>query len=137
VVAAPAPAPAPAPVAAPKPIAPFALEGDSSFAKGRSDLTADAKGKLDSLVAKLKDVKVDKIVVTGHTDNTGTEALNTKLSKARAESVKKYLASKGVDAKLIQTEGMAAKQPIADNSTPQGQAKNRRVEFDVTGTRKL
>jgi OmpA-OmpF porin, OOP family len=138
-VVAPAPvaaAPTPAPAPAPKPVQPFSLEGDSSFAKGSATLTPEAKKNLDSLVTKLQGVKVDKITAVGHTDNTGAAAQNDKLSKARAEAVKKYLASKGVDAKLISTDGQGSKQPIADNSTVEGKAKNRRVEIDVAGTRK-
>jgi OOP family OmpA-OmpF porin len=71
----------------------------------------------------------------GHTDSVGSEAYNQKLSLRRAEAVKAYLVSKGIEANRVYTEGKGTKQPVADNKTTEGRAKNRRVEIEVVGTR--
>ena len=71
----------------------------------------------------------------GHTDSVGSDAYNQKLSVQRAEAVKAYLVSKGIEKNRIYTEGKGEKQPIADNQTKEGRAKNRRVEIEVVGTR--
>ncbi|MBF0164746.1 MAG: OmpA family protein [Magnetococcales bacterium] len=84
---------------------------------------------LDSVVTVLKNNPNVKIDVQGHTDNTGKPAHNDKLAKARAESVKQYLAKKGIDAKRLTTSGFGANKPVAPNTTPDGRAKNRRVEL--------
>ena len=71
----------------------------------------------------------------GHTDSIGTEEYNQKLSVRRSEAVKAYLVSKGIEKNRVYTEGKGEKQPIADNKTAEGRAKNRRVEIEVVGTR--
>ncbi len=71
----------------------------------------------------------------GHTDSIGTDAYNQKLSVRRAEAVKAYLVSKGIEKNRVYTEGKGKKQPIASNATKEGRAKNRRVEIEVVGTR--
>ena len=68
-------------------------------------------------------------------DDVGTDAYNQKLSVKRAESVKAYLVSKGIEQNRVYTEGKGEKQPIASNKTAEGRAKNRRVEIEVVGTR--
>ena len=73
--------------------------------------------------------------VIGHTDWVGTNAYNMKLSDRRAAAVKTYLVSKGIEANRVYTEGKGEKQPVADNKTKEGRAKNRRVEIEVVGTR--
>jgi outer membrane protein OmpA-like peptidoglycan-associated protein len=78
-----------------------------------------------------KDTELDVLMVTGHTDAIGSEAYNNQLSLARAESVKAYLVSKGVDVTRVRTIGQGKSQPIADNATKEGRAKNRRVEIEV------
>ena len=75
------------------------------------------------------------IIAVGHTDSVGSDAYNQKLSVRRAESVKAYLVSKGIEANRIYTEGKGEMQPVADNKTREGRAKNRRVEVEVVGTR--
>jgi OOP family OmpA-OmpF porin len=65
----------------------------------------------------------------------GNDAYNQRLSVRRAEAVKNYLVSKGVEQNRVYTEGKGEKQPVADNSTREGRAKNRRVEIEVVGTR--
>ena len=141
-IPAPAQAPAPAPVAPVVPVAPPApvsekvtFAADAFFDTGKSVLKPDARAKLDDLVAKTKDVNLEVIIAVGHTDSDGSDAYNQKLSVARAESVKKYLVSKGIETNRVYTEGKGEKQPVADNKTKEGKAKNRRVEIEVVGTR--
>ncbi|MFI4940224.1 MAG: outer membrane protein OmpA [Burkholderiales bacterium] len=137
----PPPAPAPAPVAAPAPVvAPVPVSekvtysADAFFDFDKSIVKPEGKAKLDYLTSKLKDMNLEVIVAVGHTDSIGTVEYNQKLSVRRAEAVKKYLISKGVEAKRVYTEGKGKKQPIADNKTSAGRAKNRRVEVEVVGT---
>ena len=130
-------APAPAPVA-PKP-APAAAKvtyaADAFFDFDKSVLKPAGKAKLDDLVGKVKGINLEVIIAVGHTDSVGTDAYNQKLSVRRAESVKAYLVSKGIEKNRIYTEGKGEKQPVADNKTKEGRAKNRRVEIEVVGTR--
>jgi OmpA-OmpF porin, OOP family len=144
--AAPAPEPAavaPAPVAPPPPVvvpaAPVSekvtFAADAFFDFGKSTLKPDAKAKLDDLVAKTKGLNLEVIIAVGHTDSVGSDAFNQKLSVARAESVKNYLVGAGVEKNRVYTEGKGKKQPVADNKTDDGRAKNRRVEIEVVGTR--
>ena len=73
--------------------------------------------------------------VVGHTDSTGSDAYNQKLSVRRSEAIKTYLVGKGIEKNRVYTEGKGEKQPVADNKTAEGRAKNRRVEIEVVGTR--
>ena len=141
--AAPAPAPAPAPAAAapaaPKP-APAAASkvtyaADAFFDFDKSVLKPEGKAKLDDLASKVKGINLEVIIAVGHTDSVGTDAYNQKLSVRRAEAVKAYLVSKGIEKNRVYTEGKGEKQPVADNKTAEGRAKNRRVEIEVVGTR--
>lgn len=134
-----APAPAPAPVVVPAPQPPAATKvtyaADAFFDFNKSVVKPEGKAKLDDLVGKIKDVNLEVIIAVGHTDSIGTDAYNQKLSVARAEAVKAYLVSKGVEKNRVYTEGKGEKQPVADNKTREGRAKNRRVEIEVVGTR--
>lgn len=85
----------------------------------------------------MKDVNLEAVVATGHTDSVGTSAYNQKLSVRRAESVKAYLISAGVAADRVYTSGKGETQPVADNKSAAGRAKNRRVEIEVVGTRTI
>ena len=135
-VAAPAPAPAPAPVAAPVPTSEkVSYSADAFFDFDKAVLKPAGKASLDDLTSKLKDINLEVIIAVGHTDSVGTDEYNQKLSVRRAEAVKAYLQSKGVEANRVYTEGKGEKQPVADNKTAAGRAKNRRVEIEVVGTR--
>jgi OOP family OmpA-OmpF porin len=108
---------------------------DTFFDFGKATLKPEAKAKMDDLIAKTAGVNLEVIIAVGHTDNIGSDAYNQKLSVARAESVKAYLVSKGIEKNRVYTEGKGEKQPVASNSTAEGRAKNRRVEIEVVGTR--
>ncbi len=108
---------------------------DAFFDFDKSVLKPEGKAKLDDLVSKVKAINLEVIIAVGHTDWIGTDAYNQKLSVRRAEAVKAYLVSKGIEKNRIYTEGKGEKQPVADNRTKEGRAKNRRVEIEVVGTR--
>ena len=108
---------------------------DAFFDFDKAVLKAEGKAKLDDLVSKVKAINLEVIIAVGHTDATGDDAYNQKLSVARSEAVKAYLVSKGIEKNRVYTEGKGEKQPVADNKTKEGRAKNRRVEIEVVGTR--
>jgi OOP family OmpA-OmpF porin len=129
--AAPAPAPAPQPPAATK----VTYAADAFFDFDKSVLKPEGRAKLDDLVGKVKGINLEVIIAVGHTDSVGTDAYNQRLSVRRAEAVKAYLVSKGIEKNRVYTEGKGEKQPVASNRTAEGRAKNRRVEIEVVGTR--
>lgn len=124
------------PKAAPMAAAKVTLNADALFDFDKSVLKPAAKASLDSLAGKVKSLTLEVIVAVGHTDSIGTDAYNQKLSIRRAEAVKKYLVSQGIEAKRIYVEGKGESQPVADNKTKEGRAKNRRVQIEAIGTRK-
>ena len=129
--AAPAAKPAPAPAVATK----VTYAADAFFDFDKSVLKPEGKAKLDDLASKVKDINLEVIIAVGHTDSVGSDAYNQKLSVRRSEAVKAYLVSKGIEKNRVYTEGKGEKQPVADNKTKEGRAKNRRVEIEVVGTR--
>lgn len=102
---------------------------DLLFDTNSSHLKSEFIVQLDAFIARLENYPNYQIRIVGHTDNSGNERDNARLSRHRAESVESYLASKGIDPGIISAEGMGSKQPIADNSTTEGRKKNRRVEI--------
>ena len=134
--AAPAPAPAPAPAASAAAATKVTYAADVFFASNNAVLKAAGKAKLDDLVDKVKGINLEVIVAVGHTDSAGKDASNQALSVRRAEAVKAYLVSKGIEKNRVYTEGKGSKQPVADNKTKEGRAKNNRVEIEVVGTQK-
>ncbi len=119
------------------------LAADALFDFNKSNLRPEGKAKLDELVAKVKDIKLEVIIAVGHADRFGTDKYNQKLSEKRAEAVKAYLVSKGMEPNRVYTEGKGKKQPV----TKAGQCKgpkskkviaclqpDRRVEIEVIGT---
>ncbi len=145
--AAPAPAPAPAaapaapaakaavPAPAPAAAAKVTYAADAFFDFDKAVLKAEGKAKLDDLVGKVGGINLEVIIAVGHTDATGADGYNQKLSVKRSEAVKAYLVSKGIEKNRVYTEGKGEAQPVADNKTKEGRAKNRRVEIEVVGTR--
>ena len=141
-VPAPAPAPAAAPAPAPAPAAPAApavekvsFAADAFFDFDKAVLKPEGKAKLDDLSDKVKGINLEVVIAVGHTDSTGKAGYNQALSNKRAEAVKAYLVSKGIESNRVYTEGKGMDQPVADNATKEGRAKNRRVEVEVVGTR--
>jgi OOP family OmpA-OmpF porin len=140
---APAPAPGAAPAPAPGPAAvvpvptseKVTFAADAFFDFDKSVLKPEGKAKLDDLVSKMSGMNLEVVIAVGHTDSIGTDAYNQRLSLRRSAAVKAYLVSKGVEKNRVYTEGKGEKQPVADNKTAAGRAKNRRVEIEVVGTR--
>ena len=139
-----APPPAPVVVVPPAPVVPVVVApvqekvtfaADAYFDFAKSALKPEGAAKLADLVDKTKGVNLEVIIAVGHTDSVGNDALNNKLSVARAEAVKSFLTGKGIEKNRVYTEGKGSKQPAADNKTAEGRAKNRRVEVEVVGTR--
>jgi len=135
--AAPPAAPPPPPAAAPAPVAEkVTFATDTFFDFDKAVLKPESQAKLTDLVEKTKGVNLEVIIAVGHTDSTGPDSHNQKLSVRRADSVTNFLVEKGIEKNRIYTEGKGPTQPIATNSTREGRAKNRRVEVEVVGTRK-
>jgi OOP family OmpA-OmpF porin len=109
---------------------------DALFDFDKAVLKPEGMAKLDDMAGKLKAINLEVIIAVGHTDSVGTDAYNQKLSIKRAEAVKAFLMSKGVEANRIYTEGKGEKQPVQDNKSAAGRAANRRVEIEVVGTTK-
>ncbi len=133
-------APAPKPEVAkpaPKPVAEkVTLATDTHFDFDKSVIRPEGKARLDDIVNKIKGINLEVVIAVGHTCSIGSDAYNQKLSVRRAESVKAYLTSKGIEANRVYTEGKGEKQPAYTNKTREGRAKNRRTEVEVIGTRK-
>ena len=104
------------------------MPGDISFMSGSADINP---ANYQALTVIANEVKTNNMtmMITGHTDNTGSVALNDSLSKARANSVASYMYAQGIPFGAVKTEGISMHQPIASNATPDGRARNRRVEI--------
>lgn len=123
----------------------YALSSDAMFGFGKSTLQPSGKAKLDELVGKMREINVTSITATGHSDRIGSAETNQRVSENRAESVKVYLVSRGVQADLISVAGMGESQPAtgADDCKGPATAKviaclqpDRRVDIEVMGTQK-
>ncbi|MDJ1494029.1 DUF5723 family protein [Cytophagaceae bacterium DM2B3-1] len=101
------------------------------FETGKSVIKVASYQSLDELADLLISKSTYRMLVSGHTDNVGNAATNLKLSKARAEAVKKYLTRKGVKADQVITEGFGSRKPVVSNATPEGRQRNRRVEMKI------
>ena len=109
---------------------------DTFFDFDKSVLKPEGRAKLDDLINKMKSISLEVVIVVGHTDSVGSDAYNMKLGLRRAEAVKAYLISKGIEKQRVFTDSKGERQPVADNKTREGRAKNRRVEIEVVGTTK-
>ena len=89
---------------------------------------------MEELSAFMREHPTVSILITGHTDNVGSDQANQRLSEGRANAVRDALIERGVQAERIEAEGKGESEPIADNDTEEGRAKNRRVEFTITAT---
>jgi outer membrane protein OmpA-like peptidoglycan-associated protein len=107
------------------------------FAVGKSDLTSVSTTNINDLARILSKYKDTNILIEGHTDNTGTDQINNRLSEDRASSVSRQLKSDGVQGLRISTNGYGSRQPVADNSTTDGRQANRRVEVAIFANDKL
>jgi outer membrane protein OmpA-like peptidoglycan-associated protein len=105
----------------------LSVPNDISFDTGRADIKPEMRPVLDQLTRGL-DPKVN-VTVVGHTDSTGSDAINDALSVERAQSVRNYLSVRGVDAQRIAVQGRGSREPVANNTTDSGRAQNRRVEI--------
>ena len=135
------PAPAPVVVQTPPPPQPQPVSEKVSFAAeslfdfDKSVVKPAGKAALNELLGKLQGMDTEAMVSVGHADSVGSDAYNQKLSLRRAEAVKSYLVSKGVAPSRVFVEGKGESQPVADNKTAEGRAKNRRVIVEVVGSR--
>ncbi|WP_432379519.1 OmpA family protein [Duganella sp. P38] len=101
------------------------------FDSGKATLTPSGQAILDEMAAALQKVKGKRVEVIGHTDNVGLRDSNLALSQARAEAVRTYLSGKGVSQDMVMVSGQGPDRPVAENSTAEGRARNRRIEFRV------
>ncbi|MCZ2473091.1 OmpA family protein [Aquirufa ecclesiirivi] len=101
------------------------------FETGKATLTAESDPELKRIVQVMQENATLQIEISGHTDNTGSDELNNKLSQDRADAVKNYLINQGVKSDRIRTKGYGKTKPKADNSTEEGRQLNRRVEFAI------
>lgn len=107
------------------------IPSDVSFDVGRADIKPNFQPILDRFAQTLNEHKATRVRIIGHTDSTGTDAINDPLSVNRASSTRDYLVARGVEIGRIAIDGRGSREPIADNATEAGRAKNRRVEIFV------
>jgi OOP family OmpA-OmpF porin len=110
------------------------LQADTLYDFDKASLKPEGMATLDKIAADLKKIKLEVIIAVGNTDSVGTDAYNMALGQRRAQSVKAYLTSKGVDGSRIYTESKGKSNPVASNATAEGRAKNRRTDIEVVGT---
>ena len=110
------------------------VSGDAFFDTNKATFRKEAQPELEKISQRVRGISsVEAIQITGFTDNTGAADYNQKLSEARASTVKDFLVKNGIDPSKITILGKGAADPVADNSTKEGRAKNRRVEVMVKG----
>ncbi|MCU0941298.1 MAG: OmpA family protein [Hydrogenophaga sp.] len=107
------------------------VPADAGFATGRSALSPTLTRVLGQFATTLQQNQVTQVAIVGHTDSTGSDAINNPLSFDRANATRDYLVSRGVSAARIATDGRGSREPVADNGTDAGRAANRRVEIYV------
>lgn len=107
------------------------IPSDISFAVGRADIQSNFRGILDTFASSLTKNPASNVTIIGHTDSTGTDAVNNPLSLNRAASVRDYLSARGVATSRVAIEGRGSREPLVANDTAANKAKNRRVEIFV------
>jgi len=105
------------------------VPSDISFDTGRADIKPNLRQVLDQFANGLQGDPNSLVRIVGHTDSTGSDAVNDPLSQRRADSVRNYLADRGVSGARIETSGRGSHEPVADNTSDAGRARNRRVEI--------
>ena len=110
------------------------LQADTLYDFDKATLKAEGMATLDKIARDLSKIKLEVIIAVGNTDSVGTDAYNMALGQRRAQSVKAYLTTKGVDGSRIYTESKGKSNPVASNATAEGRAKNRRTDIEVVGT---
>ena len=110
------------------------LQADTLYDFDKATLKAEGQATLDKIARDLSKIKLEVIIAVGNTDSVGTDAYNMALGQRRAQSVKAYLVSKGVDGSRVYTESKGKSNPVASNATAEGRAKNRRTDIEVVGT---
>jgi OOP family OmpA-OmpF porin len=135
VTATPAPAVQP-PAKSVTQLAKVTYDAKSLFDFDRSIVKPEGQAALDRLITRLQTATVEVVIVVGHTDSVGSDKYNLDLGMRRAEAVKRYLTSQGVEASRVYTDSKGENQPIASNKTAQGRSENRRVVVEVYGSSK-
>lgn len=105
------------------------VPADVSFDVGRADIKPELRSVLEQFATGLKSQPNTLVNIVGHTDSTGSNAVNEPLSRERAQSVKSFLMDRGVGGSRVETQGRGAREPIADNGSADGRSRNRRVEI--------
>jgi outer membrane protein OmpA-like peptidoglycan-associated protein len=113
------------------------FESGILFATNSSTLTPESQGSLTRFAQSLQNNPETNVAVSGHTDNTGSDAINQPLSERRAQSVVNFLIGKGVASKRMTSVGNGSNQPVASNATAEGRAQNRRVEIVILANEKM
>ena len=105
------------------------IPNDISFDVGSASIKPELRAVLDPFAGSLRNDTSARVVIIGHTDNTGSDAVNNPLSLERAHTVRDYIVTRGVPAARVETAGRGEREPIASNASEAGRAKNRRVEI--------
>lgn len=108
------------------------VPSDVSFARGKADIAPNFRPILDKFAQGLVENSTATVTIVGHTDSTGTDAINNPLSLQRAANVRDYLSNRGVATSRVQIDGRGSREPVASNDTEANRAKNRRVEMFVS-----
>ncbi|MGS0741818.1 OmpA family protein [Glaciimonas sp. GG7] len=109
----------------------LAIPSDVSFATGRADIAPNFRPILDQFASTLAENTATTVTIIGHTDNTGSDAINDPLSLQRAASTRSYLTARGIATNRLNIEGRGSHEPVASNDNSVDRAKNRRVEIYV------
>ena len=105
------------------------IPSDISFDTGRADIKPELRSVLDTFARGLQGQPATEVRIIGHTDNTGSDELNARLSLQRAQATRDYLTARGADLRQITVAGRGEREPVADNASEAGRARNRRVEI--------